>query len=159
MPLKLSAKLTTRRTTVRRRARRNVYKSTFHFVSRILHLNPFSPTRGRCLTQQPLIFIFRATNLPQNKLCYTLCKALETVFATLIENLYSSIFINKSSANYYILLLLFCKDVKLLIIKQPRQINVKAVCMFNYLSLLYSCSYKTCCFKILIVASDYVINI
>ena len=43
MPLKLSAKLTARRTNVRRRARRNVYKSTFHFVSRILHLNPFSP--------------------------------------------------------------------------------------------------------------------
>ena len=52
-----------------------------------------------------IIFIFRATNLPQNKLCYTLCNALATVFATLIENLYSSIFINKSSANYYILLL------------------------------------------------------
>ena len=57
MPLKLSAKLTARRTNVRRRARRNVYKSTFHFVSRILHLNPFSPTRGRCLTQQPLFSV------------------------------------------------------------------------------------------------------
>ena len=33
-----------------------MYKSTFHFVSRILHLNPFSPTRGRCLTQQPQFF-------------------------------------------------------------------------------------------------------
>ena len=29
----------------------------------------------------------------------------------------------------------------------------------KFRSLLYSCSYKTCCFKILIVASDYVINI
>ena len=40
----LSAKLTARRTNVRRRARWNVYKSTFHFVSRILHLNSFSIT-------------------------------------------------------------------------------------------------------------------
>ena len=53
----LYTKLTARRTLVRLRARQNAEKSAFYFVSCILHLNSFSPKRGRCLTQHPPIGI------------------------------------------------------------------------------------------------------